>query len=64
MSKLSIRLSGLWNEKDSEGNPFLRGSGPGYTYLVTENKGQKKPNEPDYHLLITAKESKPKGEKQ
>ena len=56
MSEL-IKIAGLWEGKDKNGNTYFSGN---YTYgtklLVMSNSFKEKDNEPDYIVYITKKE--------
>ncbi len=56
MSEL-VKIGGLWEGKDTNGNKYFSGT---FTYgtklLVMSNSFKEKDNEPDYIVYITKKE--------
>lgn len=54
----SVNLGGLWKNKDSKGNTYLSGYLGNARLSVISNQFKKKDNEPDYVMLISAKDAK------
>jgi|TARA_R110000765_G_scaffold235441_1_gene338371 hypothetical protein len=54
-----IKLSGLWVNKDKNGNEYFSGGfGYGAKILIMKNTFKEKENEPDYNLFIAPKTDK------
>ena len=57
-----IKLSGLWANKDKNGNEYFSGGfGYGAKILIMKNKFKAKENDPDYNLFIAPKAEKEGG---
>ena len=58
-----IKIGGLWEGKDKNGNKYFSGS---FTYgtklLVMSNSFKEKDNEPDYIVYLTKKEKQEESE--
>lgn len=58
-----IKLTGLWKEKDLNGQTVLKAKLGAFYVSIYPNSFKKKDNEPDYILYFTQKEFKNKEEK-
>ena len=55
----SVKLMGLWKNKDRNGNTYLAGGlGPTARVLVLPNTRKKESKEPDYHVFIARRSRK------
>lgn len=61
MSEL-IKLSGLWERKDKDGNMLLSGSLGNLDILIMKNRYKNNEIQPDFELLIKKKDAKIKTE--
>jgi len=54
-----LKISGLWTNKDKNGNEYFSGSfGYGTKILIMKNTYKEKENDPDYNFFIAPKAEK------